>query len=417
MIRIALIVVLLVGCKIKNDLSCEDPDNMDLSHCSGVDAPEACSNADMSCSAGVCKLPEGVCVDCVENVHCPAATPVCNTATNTCERCDAHSDCASNACDISNGTCALESEVAYVVQGGAATTMCLRTDPCGDLTSAVNTDLPFIKFNEANATVDVTTGQTVDHDVTILAEPGAKLRRITTTGPILSIPSDCNVTIQDLEIREASSSTGHGIAVTSANVTLKLERVLLLDNNGRGLDMTAGDKLTMRRCIVSGNDDGGISLSDVDFDISNTLIVRNNGTAVGGFRTTGLGNNSVFRFNTVADNNATDLAQSGVNCDSVFTANSNIVTDNGLDPTCRFDFSLFDVVLPAMGSNNRVGEPDFDSTDPTKAREPKYYRLKNNSEAIDRADPNATEETDIDGQARPNPAGTVRDMGADELDP
>ena len=275
---------------------------------------------------------------------------------------------------------------------------------------------PFIKF-DTTTMVDVITAQNIDRSVTIFAEPGARLRRITTTGPIITIANNADVTIFDLQIREGAGNNGHAIDILSEDASVTLDRVFLLDNAGRGVNAAQGTKLTMRRCVVSNNDEGGISMQDMAFDISNTLVVLNgdSGSPVGGVRVTGPEAGSTFLFNTVADNQA-NVPAAGVDCNNAFTANSNIVANNGMGAACPFSHTLFEnVTLPGGGTTgNLSGDPNFDIVNSTMATSPRYYRINRGSMAIDNADPAATIVTDIDGDARP--AGDA-DMGADEVAP
>jgi len=416
MTRIALLGVLgvlavaLAGCKVRNELSCEDPANADRPACTGVDAQETCTGT-ADCSVGVCKLPDGLCVECVADTDCTAAAkPVCN-AMNTCEACTTHDQCGSKACNFATGECFPETDVAYVDAAGTGDTpdQCLRANPCNTLDKAMATDKPIIKFQGTDPVL-VDSEQQVTHDVSILADRGARLQRMSSVGPAITVGGGRTVTIQDLEIR----GTDDGLAATGATVTL--DHVIVLSNPNRGLTAT-NSQLVIRRSILAFNTGGGLSIADSTFDISNSLIVANgsNSSAFGGARFTGIQSGSSFRFNSVADNDSdvAAIAIRGVSCEIGFSATSNIVTNNALSGGCMFDHSLFDnstATLPS-GEGNLVGDPRFDQTQLSAARDLRFYRIKDASDAIDHADPGATEKFDIDGD--PRPAGRA-DIGADE---
>jgi hypothetical protein len=419
MIRIALIAVLLLGCKIKNELSCDDPANANAPHCNGVDAPAACSEPGPCPEGGFCKVETQTCVACVENADCTAVNaPVCNTQ-NTCERCNEHTagDCASEICNLGTGACVDEADALYVSEGGAAGP-CTKAAPCATLTQALlalssGGNKSFIKIT--GNIVDDAGADSDGEDFTIVATPGAKLSR-STDGDILKVTNGSVVTVFDLEITGGRPASV-GILVEDSGSTLTLERVLLRGHlGGRAISATSGQKVTMRRCIVSQNSAGGVNLQAIQIDITNTLFVRNGSTGAnsGGVQLDPLPG-SIFQFNTIADNSSMTTSTAGVNCVSAFPASNNIVTTNALSPVCTFTFTLFDgsTIVPPSGSGNMSGTPMFLNTDSAMATAPSYYRIMAASDAIDSGDPAATAMDDIDGDARPN--GTIRDIGADEL--
>lgn len=53
--------------------------------------------ADADCAAGtVCFAPTGICVECISDVQCTGATPVCNTSSNECVECNIDGECGNN---------------------------------------------------------------------------------------------------------------------------------------------------------------------------------------------------------------------------------------------------------------------------------------------------------------------------------
>jgi hypothetical protein len=405
--------VLMTGCKIRNELSCDIPGNCGDA---GGDAVTACAG-DPDCPGTNPFCLDNVCVGCLDSSTCEGSTPVCS-ATNQCEGCTAHAQCDSQACDFGTGSCFASNEIAYVQAGGTGD--CTQAAPCGTLNDAIATPHPVIKFQGTDAiTVGVT--QSIARDVKILADVGATMTR-NTTGPIISISGttgDNVVVIQDLQLSDALGANGHGIQVADSEVNLTLDRVFLLDNAGFGLLAGNGGKIAVRRAVVSGNDGGGIVLSMARFEVTNTLLVANGGASstTGGFRASLSAVGSLFHFNTVANNlasNDTTVAQqAGVACAApVFAASSNIISGNQAEPTCTFDHSLFDT---AATGTNVMGSADFVNTSITNKRAPDFYRIGAASNAIDAADPAKNEPLDVDGDSRPQ--GGARDIGADERAP
>jgi hypothetical protein len=422
MIRlVSLIAIALAsaGCGEKNPLFCQghstDP------RCDGdggVVGPPCDDNH--PCASGACKTPPGVCVGCLTNGDCTTnvLAPTCNMTTNTCGKCTQHSDCDSQAC-LSTGACAAEADVAYVEAGSPATNAdCTRVAACDTLNKAVATDRKFIKFRATGTVTDSALSVIDGKTVTILADPGAKLSR-STAGPILSVTNDnADVTIVDLEITGGLGVTGDAVNLSGGTGTtaakLTLEHVAIVVNGGFGVFSSSGGKLTMRQCMVSRNNAGGANVQNINIEMTNNMFVVNgDGAAQTGGLTLAPKVNSVFQFNTVANNiSSTGTALTrGINCVVGFPADSNIVTGNTLGPTCTFNSSLFDVVV--AGSMNRMGDPMFKNTDTSNPTGPDYFRIMTGSMAIDGAAASAPEMVDIDGDARPQ--GSAKDIGADEL--
>jgi len=87
-----------------------------------IDAADTCSgNIDCKAPTTVCDLSGTMmCVQCTTSDNpCPTAMPIC--ITNQCQKCTAHTQCpASNVC-LLDGSCADETQVAYVAMGGSGT--------------------------------------------------------------------------------------------------------------------------------------------------------------------------------------------------------------------------------------------------------------------------------------------------------
>nr|MBA2540635.1 hypothetical protein [Deltaproteobacteria bacterium] len=224
MTRFALVLVAVgvgTGCQIKNELSCELPENATSAACLG-DSGQACtSNTDCTDGATpVCKLSAQLCVQCVASTDCAGTTPVCDVSANTCEACTAHTDCSSEVC-LPSGACAAAADVAYIAEAGTGDD-CSQASPCADLLVATATTKLLFKIS---GSVEVTPLQDLSRSVTIFAAPGATLTR-TDAGSIVRVAGGIDVTIYDLQIFGAASG-GDGIAMAGVDTKLTLERVVL----------------------------------------------------------------------------------------------------------------------------------------------------------------------------------------------
>jgi len=438
MLRIICLSVLLLGlsgCEAHNPNFC--PGSLQHS-CLNIDAwddgPRKCSGAlDCTGPTAVCDL--GVtnqCVACteVEAGACVGVTPAC--VANTCQKCTVHTQCRDSRTCLPDGSCADVTQVAYVQAGGMGT-VCTKGAPCGELADGVNVMRPYVKVQVGTLTSDKQT--TIDgQTVMILADPGAKLTR-TGTGTILEIVGSkgTEVAISDLEITGglATHTTDSAVFVSNAGdgaVKLSLTRVKIDDNQGMGIDVTAGS-LTLSRCVIARNKGGGLAIVGAEFDITNSMIVDNGsdgtmGSLVGGARLALLNTgNRRFDFNTVASNKA-GVQVAGVQCMSVpqVTFSSNIVFDNQgsgqvfSTGNCSWSYSDIGTSTPGgvgvvPGTMNVAVDPEFMS--PPQGD----YRLQPTSQVKDAADPSTTADPDIDvdieGDRRPQ--GAARDMGADEI--
>ena len=423
LLRLGLLVLLLLAaCKEKNSEYCQGhPD--DVENCPPPDAGK-CTRDDQ-CAGGVCDTTSSTCVQCTTEkaAACTGTTPVCS-AEHTCQGCTAHAQCtASNAC-LPDGSCATDTQVAYVDSAGTDNTTCTKAMPCPLVKDALSTSRPYIKIAADGAALDSSTVTIDARAVTIVAEPGAKLDR-NGDGAILEVRSaNADVKIVDLEITGASGAAGADAILLTPNggtPKLTLTRVKLTANQGAGISATGGI-LTITKSAISNNGAGGISLTATQFDITNSLIVQNGlpGSLIGGVNFATIGASGAHRldFNTIAANNGTATVNTGVNCGTVavpVTFSSNIIYGNtvasggkqlGGSVNCSASYS--DIGPDAVsGTGNISGDPLFVS--PSTGN----FHLQASSPARDTADPAATLETDVDGDLRPQ--GSSRDIGADEI--
>lgn len=416
MTRIALFVLLLSACKIRNEQSCDIPGN-----CVDTDGGGQACNDNDDCDTGVCKLSDGICVGCLETSDCEASsnTPICNEATNMCEGCRVNADCPSEACDVDFGACFAAEQVAYVQLNGTGD--CEQSMPCGTLLEAVTTARPVIKIRGTGTLSGPTA--VITRKVLVMGDRGPTLPivRAMASGSTFVV-QNAELSVRDIEISD--NPNGDGISVMDSGGKVTLDHVFLLRNGKIGVNASTGNRLVMRGSVVAKNAAGGITLTDMAFEITNTIIASNGNTTnaqLGGMRTlsTDAPSTCIFEFNTVADNLIANGSadKAGVECGSAFPARNNIVSgvaaSAALGTACRFDHSLFTGAVPT-GDGNMMA-PDvlaIGYVDVANEAQDDYYRISPTSLATDQATTSAIV-IDIDGQ--PRPQGAEKDLGADEV--
>jgi hypothetical protein len=302
---------------------------------------------------------------------------------------------------LPDGSCGTDANVAWVAPGGSDTGTCTLAAPCLTITHALLQGKLVIKV----ATGTITDAPSIGQDVTILADAGAKL---TSSGnPAVTLTGAHTVAIHDLRITGSSI----GVYVGAADhPTLTLDHVVIDNNAGAGINMSAGT-VTMSRCVVSVNSGGGAIITGT-YNITNSIFVANGngGSTTGGLTLTPM-SGSVFTFNTVADNIAGGAPTvKGINCAIPSTVVTNIIVANNPLSGCAPGYSLFDVGSP--GGTNKTGAAGFLNTNPSDPTAADYYRIGVASAAIDSGDPGSTLHMDIDDHMRPD--GATFDIGASE---
>jgi hypothetical protein len=422
----------------------------------GPDVPKSCTSS-AECSPEVCDVTGTMtCVQCTpaEDAACTGTTPAC--VSNACAACTSHAQCDSAAC-LPDGSCAAETQVAYVDPNGTDNSTCNKAVPCTKVDKALATGRAYVKLT---GTTDEGNVVTIDNrNVSILAEKTAKLIR-TSNGVILEVKGTSQVAIYDLEISGASGA-GVGLSMPAGNTaTVALHRVKLQNNAAGGISASggtlavtqstisgnagggisaSGGTLTVRQSTISGNaaggisasggsltvsqssillnGGGGVSINNGAFDLTNNIISKNGGpgsTFGGVVLSSTNGGMRRFEFNTVAQNQATTGITPGVTCALVATPinlSNSIVFGNGASTqvegtNCAWTFSDVGPVT-VSGTGNINADPMFVNAMQNN------FNIMTGSPCKDAADPASSLAVDVDGESRPQ--GPRRDIGADEV--
>jgi hypothetical protein len=325
--------------------------------------------------------------------------------------------------------------------GGTDNLDCTRATPCTKVASALLTGRPYVKFaGTTDEAVTVDSGRVV----TFLADPGAKLTRMSGAGAIVTVRDDgTSLTVYDLSISDAPNNpSGIGVVVPAAAgaPTVTLVRARLGNNPGGGISSSGGTlmmsqstvsgnagggisssgTLTVSQSTVSGNAGGGISVTSGTFAIVGNVFFGNGtltGTAGGVSISTAQNAANRLEFNSFSSNATANGFAPAIQCmvGGTFTARNNIMSGN-LTPTsmdqvggnCMHTHSIMRPGTVPPGTGNKSDDPLFVNATTGD------LHLGPGSRAIGAADPNSDltglAARDIDGDVRTRPA----DIGADE---
>ncbi|HZJ63051.1 MAG TPA: right-handed parallel beta-helix repeat-containing protein [Kofleriaceae bacterium] len=461
--RVVVLLVLLAACRQFNPESCENPSNAGIPPCGMPDGPPVDTSCkdDMGCSATpdlpVCKIADavGTCVQCTPEKHakCSGTMPICTD--NRCAPCTRHGDCTdSNVCKP-DGSCALESDVAYVDgTAGKDQMVCSKSMPCTKIASAVMTGRAIVKVSGT-----VTEPTSLDNkSAVILGDLGATLAPLA-DAVALEVRGTSRIEIFDLSISHPPGAAAREGVTVQDTAELRMTRVGVVNNPADGIRISGG-KLTCTRCTIAQNTllgidatggtiaisqstiqnnlDGGIAVSGMDtgFQIVGNVIFHNGkpdmmmnttiipGSGTGGInvpQVRGLATNRID-FNSISRNDARPLFAPGVQCISSptpLTARYNIIWDNGTSPAfrdqvnatgCDHKFSDIGPLPTSYGMMNVNTDPLFmdELAGDLHLMKPVNVMLFANPSASDIAGPAAR---DIEDELR----SVATEMGADHV--
>jgi hypothetical protein len=373
-------------------------------------------------------------------VGCPDTAPVCDVATGQCRGCVADAECETGACYETDGTCVMEELVLFVAPGGAGGE-CSRVAPCATLSGAMTLS------TATRAFIAVEEGTYADN---LLAWP---TYRVVVSGPDRD-PEDAVIEqavagMAIVDVADGAISEIEGMTFTGAAGAVGLRcrgactvrRIVSSYNGNRGFDVystaevfvedsvfehnggigvDANGRIVMNRTISAHNGDSGVNVANGYYEITNSFFFSNGngmtpggGVVIGG----GVGMGSRFEFNTVVDNRALDATRGGgLHCSpasGTATIGSSIFARNSAPNVLLSNPCVASYVLTSAGTvpgtGNLVAEPSFVD------EMAEDFHITNTSPARAAADPDATLGSDCDGEPRPAPVGSRRDIGADEV--
>lgn len=366
----------------------------------GDGGPAVCTdNAACSAPAPLCDLTTSMCVECLVASDCPVERSLC--VSGVCRACAEDDECASAVC-MPDGSCADPARVLY--SDAAGTGDCARATPCS---------------------LDAAVGKlAAGRDIVKLAA-GTYLRTATITPPANALFTGAGATVRamgtmffaafqysglDVALHRLAIDAPGGMGVScQGSGKLRLTRVTL--TNGLAGAYGLPCEVTVDRTFITGATFYGLYVMAGPARVTNTIIAKNGGAmgSSGGLVLDAVIAGSIEHV-TVTGNTATSMP-SGVSCTNNTTValSSSIVVGNAIAPACNVSYSVIDAGYTGAGMANNVVDPMFVNAAAND------YHLSSGSPAAGKGDPASTMTYDFDGEARPRPAGTAPDPGADEV--
>jgi hypothetical protein len=432
---------LAAGCEKDNPGFCGDDCPIDASR---IDAREGCLDNPGLCTEDETCLAD-VCVDCEaaddhQSAQCAEATPVC-TPAHVCRACASDGECDSNLCE--GGQCVAADNVIYLAASATDNPMCNAATKCKTLQHAMTLVTATRKHVRMDPGTYLADGPiTVDGTIVVVHGNQAVINR-GNNGEIFVVTGAANLELQRVTIADASGSGGQNIECNSgsrvtlrsvtlatatqngihaANCVLDVRNSTIIDNAKIGIEVSGGQTLTVVNSTVAGNDDGGVHFTGDRFTVVGNYIIQNGdpSSPYGGLDLGASMASNRLEFNTVAGNLSSAVVVPGMRCAAIgLVSRNNIVWENTGMPAvqhmgCAPQFSALQGAT-VTGTGNVNTDPAFART----GEGIEVYHLMANSPLRGAADPaTAIDEltsADLDGTARPTPAGGAADIGADEI--
>jgi len=269
------------------------------------------SDPDAACSAVSATTPhcaaDGSCVGCRDANDCSGATPFCDATTHQCRGCAADSECTSSlVCDLTPGSttrgiCIPMSQVEYVDCG--ATTMGTGLSPTSPrqklqdgINKATTSDArPYVRVTGVCNEFIAVTGNVTTY---VVGADGATVHSTMNAKDAFGVQNGAQVTIRNLIITATMAANGGNCSLGGVSFTAYHTQFI---NSAQVGVYSSACALKLDGCTVAGNQQGGVYIVSGDFDVKNSVIVKNNDT---GFVQGLTSANTIFVNNTVADNRA-----------------------------------------------------------------------------------------------------------------
>jgi hypothetical protein len=413
--------VLATGCgRELNRVFCDKhPEDVDCRNAGfvAIDAPMGECQSSMMCGGAtpVCDTASQTCVQCIIDVNVNACSGTFCGQDNQCHGCVFDANCTASGVCLPNGMCADAGVVLYARPMGTGD--CSQANPC-TFTQAVAAVTPTRHIVKLTVNSGLTYREgplsfaTAQEGVQILAdsavfEPNANGDAITVTAG--------NVEIVGLTIR---NTNGSGINC-DGNATFAMRRGAVTDNAGFGI-VSQGCKVTIERTRFQRNPSGAMDLTAGTLELRNNII-DHNGTS------DSLDNGNVtmtnvsgrFVFNTVVQNLSKGGGSriGGINCTAAsglsMLISRNIISSNGGGSTFGGDcvpVANFTGAFDMVQFNNNNEYKLTAATPPSTIRDDPMSL----PDCTLTPEPMLTYIDDFEGQSRP--AGYC-DRGADEYKP
>lgn len=410
---------LLGGCAVRSFAACCST----AEECNqvGLDEVTACS-AEQACVEGFCVVGE--------------ASGACTS----------DAECDSGACLATEGRCATEDETVYVASTGMDTGDCTSEDPCATIPyalSEVSPERQVLRILGASYTADA--GMNLDRDVYVDCDATSVSRN--GIGTVVTIGTGATVIIEGMKIEDAMFDETSASITVAPDASLRLFDVdVVRGPPARGVWVNGG-ALRMEETILSQSGleclDGAINarrnqfersgavLQNCEADVSqnrfslaesqtfqaNAGVVRFENNLVtrdvsGNYlRLDVLAEGSEVRFNTFAGLYAPFSGDGAVRCFGDTVLSSNIIairtTGNPHFGSCPPPIAtLYDAEANVPDANLVEGFDEIFVSAPGGD-----FHLAPTSAAIGAGDASSPAE-DLEGSARPLPAGTLPDIGA-----
>ena len=270
------------------------------------------SDPDAACSAVSATTPhcaaDGSCVGCRDANDCSGATPFCDATTHQCRGCIADKECTSLICDLTpdsttHGICVDPRLVIYAdaatgddANKGLTPTTATKTVQKAENLAIMMPAHPYVhvatgSYNEAVAITGPVT-------LTFVGADGATIHSTMNGKDAFGVQNNAQVTIRNLIITATTGANGGNCSLGGVSFTAYHTQFI---NSAQVGVYSSACALKLDGCTVAGNQQGGVYIVSGDFDVKNSVIVKNNDT---GFVQGLTSANTIFVNNTVADNRA-----------------------------------------------------------------------------------------------------------------